>query len=190
MAASSAREEFMKEKMEVELTPMIDVAFLIIIFFMCLPFKTLDGKMAAFLPTEKGLAPTPEKPPEPFWIKIHVVGRKETERAWGPEGGQTTVKMPSEVKYRFGEEESESIDDVSAYIRRMKADWKKAPDLNLRGEIKAGHKVPHKYIIAVLNKFAEHAVEKIDFYGTQIPKDKLRNMKLLPYPLKNYVTSD
>ena len=44
MAASLASEEFMNEKMEVELTPMIDVAFLILIFFMCLPFKTLDGE--------------------------------------------------------------------------------------------------------------------------------------------------
>ena len=31
----------------------------------------------------------------------------------------------------------------------------------MTGEIKAGHKVPHKYIIAVLNKFAEHKVEKV-----------------------------
>lgn len=190
MAASMAREDFEKEKMEVELTPMIDVAFLIIIFFMCLPFKTLDGKMAAFLPTEKGLAPTPEKPPEPFWIKIHIVGRKEKNRQWGPEGSEVTVKMPSEVKYRFGDDESASLDDVSSYIRRLKAESQKLPDANLRGEIKAGHKVPHKFIVAVLNKFAEHQVEKVDFYGTQIPKKNLREAKILPYPKKNYVTSD
>ena len=48
MSASRASDEFKNEKLKVELTPMIDVAFLILIFFMCLPFKTLDGKLAAF----------------------------------------------------------------------------------------------------------------------------------------------
>jgi len=189
MSASRASEEFMEEKMELELTPMIDVAFLIIIFFMCLPFKTLDGKLQAFLPTEKGMAPTPEKPPEAFWIKVHIVGRKEEPRRWGP-NGSIEVKMPSEVKYRFGQEESESLDDVSAYIKKMKRESESVPDANLTGEIKAGHKVPHKYIIAVLNKFAEHGVEKVDFYGTQIPKEQQLQMKYLPYPEKNYITSD
>ena len=83
MAADAIRERFESEQMETDLTPMIDVAFLIIIFFMCLPFKTLDGKLQAFLPTEKGLNPTPEKPPELFFIKIHIVGREEKERELG-----------------------------------------------------------------------------------------------------------
>jgi len=189
MSASRASEEFMDEKLEVELTPMIDVAFLILIFFMCLPFKTLDGKLQAFLPTEKGLNPTPEKPPEPFWIKVHIVGRKEQPRKWGP-AGSLTVEMPTEVKYKCGQAEYDSLDDVSEYIRKLKAQSQKVPDANLTGEIKAGHKVPHKYIIAVLNKFAEHKVEKVDFYGTQIPKKRQLEMRFLEYPEKNYVTSD
>ena len=185
----SASKEFMQEKMEMELTPMIDVAFLILIFFMCLPFKTLDGKLQAFLPTEKGLNPTPEKPPEPFWIKIHIVGRNEKPRKWGP-NGELVVNMPTEVKYRFGQNETEDLDVVSAYIKKMKRESQSVPDANLTGEIKAGHKVPHKYIIAVLNKFAENKVEKVDFYGTQIPKKRQLEMKYLEYPKKNYVTSD
>ena len=66
MSASAALERLNSEDDQTDLTPLIDVAFLIIIFFMCLPFKTLDGKLAAFLPTDKGMAPTPTKPPEPF----------------------------------------------------------------------------------------------------------------------------
>ncbi|MHC4410012.1 MAG: ExbD/TolR family protein [Planctomycetota bacterium] len=189
MSASMASDEFMNEKMEMELTPMIDVAFLILIFFMCLPFKTLDGKLQAFLPTEKGLNPTPEKPPEPFWIKIHIVGRKEMPRKWGPDGS-LSVKMPTEVMYKFGSGESESLDAVSTFIKKMKRESQSVPDANVTGEIKAGHKVPHKYIIAVLNKFSEHRIEKVDFYGTQIPKKRILEMKYLEYPKKNYVTSD
>jgi hypothetical protein len=72
----------------------------------------------------------------------------------------------------------------------MKRESQAVPDANVTGEIKAGHKVPHKYIIAVLNKFSEHRIEKVDFYGTQIPKKRILEMKYLEYPKKNYVTSD
>ena len=48
--ASRVIEEMQEEEIKLELTPMIDISFLILIFFMCLPFKTLDGKLAAFLP--------------------------------------------------------------------------------------------------------------------------------------------
>ena len=189
MSASMASQQFMEEEVRMELTPLIDVAFLILIFFMCLPFKTLDGKLQAFLPTEKGLNPTPEKPPEPFWIKVHIVGRKEMPREWGPEG-TLTVQMPTEVKYRFNQGETDSLAEVSAYIRKMKRDSQSVPDANVTGEIKAGHKVPHKFIIAVLNKFAENRVEKVDFYGTQLPKANQLKAKYLVYPKKSYVTSD
>ena len=110
MAADAIREQFEAEQMETDLTPLIDVAFLIIIFFMCLPFKTLDGKLAAFLPTEKGLNPTPEKPPELFFIKIHIVGRKEKPRDWGdPESGVVKVLMPTEVLYKFPDGETTEV---------------------------------------------------------------------------------
>ena len=64
-----AIEEAMEEEIKLELTPMIDICFLIIIFFMCLPFKTLEGKLQAFLPTDKGINPIPLDPPNE--IKIH-----------------------------------------------------------------------------------------------------------------------
>ena len=62
------------------------------------------------------------------------------------------------------------------------------PNANVTGEIKAGHRVPHKYIVAVLNKFAEANLEKVDFYGTAIPGKKLRGEKYLPYPKRNFGT--
>ena len=42
------------EKAVGDLTPLIDIAFLILIFFMCLPFRDLDGKLAPFLPQGNG----------------------------------------------------------------------------------------------------------------------------------------
>lgn len=188
MAADAIRERFESETMETDLTPMIDVAFLIIIFFMCLPFKTLDGKLQAFLPTEKGLNPTPEKPPELFFIKIHIVGREEKERDWGdPKAGVQKVLMPTKVMYKFDDgTTTEEIGAVAGYIRKLKNEAAKLPEAEVRGEIKANHKVPHKYIVAVLNKFAEAGLEKVDFFGTEIPKKATLDAQILPYPTKRY----
>ena len=45
-----------EDNCELEMTPMIDVTFLLLIFFMCtLKFKTLEGKLAAYLPKDVGV---------------------------------------------------------------------------------------------------------------------------------------
>lgn len=55
-----------------EFTPMIDVVFLLLIFFMCtLKFKTLESKLATYLPTDKGTKKTWEDlDPEKIRLKI------------------------------------------------------------------------------------------------------------------------
>lgn len=43
-----------------DMTPMIDVVFQLMIFFMCtIKFKTLEGKLTAYLPKDVGVNPTP-----------------------------------------------------------------------------------------------------------------------------------
>ena len=56
------------------LTPMIDVAFLILIFFMSLPMKKLDHKLETELPPE-GIQP--QMPDEPPPSKVRVLIRKK-----------------------------------------------------------------------------------------------------------------
>lgn len=55
---------------KLSLTPLIDVAFLVLIFFMALPMKRLDGKLSAYLPTGNGGAPTIAEPRSV--VRIHV----------------------------------------------------------------------------------------------------------------------
>jgi len=62
------------EKNELELTPMIDVTFLLLIFFLCtLRFKTLEGKLSAYLPKDVGVAPSPSEPLERVEVAIRVL---------------------------------------------------------------------------------------------------------------------
>ena len=184
--ASRAIEEAMADEGKIELTPLIDVAFLILIFFMCLPFKTLDGKLQAFLPTDKGINPIEQDPVNEIMVSVHIVARKEEAHRFGPDEKPLIVQMPTEVRYKFGDRETDDLNSILKWIDEARAAAKGTENSKVKGEIKAGHKVPHKYIVALLNKFAEAKLEKVDFYGTQIPTPKLRRKPYLPYPDSNY----
>lgn len=184
--------------MEMNMTPMIDVSFLLIIFFICLPMKLLEGKIQAFLPTDKGINPTPTEPPLEIKVSVHIVARNEQPTMYPPPPPQgvtdtvprSTQNVPTIFRYKIGNDEVSDVRAVYDYIKRAYTAVKDTPNAKITGEIKAGHKVPHKYVVAVLNKFAEAGMEKVDFYGTAIPPRNLRQAKYLPYPLKNYETAD
>ena len=55
-----------------DMTPMIDVVFLLIVFFICIDFKVLEAKLDAFLPTDKGSAPEIVQPVEQLSVRVLV----------------------------------------------------------------------------------------------------------------------
>lgn len=168
------------EKAVGDLTPLIDIAFLILIFFMCLPFRSLDAKLNAHLPTTKGIKPPPIVPPNEFLIKVHILGRGEQPRSWGD---RKQVLAPGRALYKFENgRTTDDLDVVHAHIRRMQRAAFRLPHTTVRGEIKAGPRVQHKYIIAVLNRFAEAQLTDVDFYGTKIPGMRALRARYLPYP--------
>ena len=63
-----------EESCELEMTPMIDVTFLLLIFFICtIKFKTLEGKLSAFLPKDVGVNTSDAEPKEKTEILIKVL---------------------------------------------------------------------------------------------------------------------
>ena len=184
-----AAREATEEEISLELTPMIDITFLILIFFMLMPFKTLEGKLLAFLPTDKGIQPIPQDPVDTFDIDVHIMPREHKDRTWGPETAQKMVKMPSKVTFKVKDRETEKIEEVGTWVKEM-IDTARAQgitDDNIKSEIRAGHKIPFKYVIAVLNQFNELRIKKVEFYGTQIPSRSIRESPFLPYPKANWV---
>lgn len=189
MATNKFVQELSSQKSQMDMTPVIDISFLLIIFFICLPFKTLEGKLQAFLPTNKGINPTPQDPIQEVKVQVHIRGRKTMTVVWGPEGQQQQVNRPTDVVYSIGDRTTEHLDELGQWIAAT-VDQARAtgdPNLKIVGEIKAGHKVSHKYVVAVLNKFAELKMEKIDFYGTALPPPEIRKSSWLPFPATNYV---
>jgi len=70
------------------LTPLVDIAFLILIFFMTLPMKQLDGKLLMQLP-KHGFEPVPSEPPPKVVLRVrqqqgrpvYTLGQHRADRA-------------------------------------------------------------------------------------------------------------
>ena len=79
-----------------DMTPMIDVVFLMIVFFVCIDFQVLESKLEAFLPRDKGGSSAP--PQEQLSVKILVdrAGVPKYER-----GGPGEVDKATGRSYRF-----------------------------------------------------------------------------------------
>ncbi len=70
----SAIHEIQDDESRLEMTPMIDVTFLLLIFFICtIRFKSLEGKLAAFLPRDVGANLPLAEVTDPIRLNISVV---------------------------------------------------------------------------------------------------------------------
>ena len=172
MTDASKRDE------KLNLTSMIDIAFLIVIFFMCLPFQTLAFKLESHLPKYKGIEAPPQPPKETFEIAVRILGRKEKPREWRGR----RVPAPTEVRYRFADGRStDDIWTVGAHIRRMRREAV-AADAKAVGRIHASARIPQKHVIAMLNQFADAGVKDVELQGTKFPSKRALLANGLPYP--------
>jgi biopolymer transport protein ExbD len=92
------------DKCDLEMTPMIDVVFLLLIFFMCtLKFKTLEGKLSAYLPKDVGVNQDDAEPIEKVEIIIHVKKGPNDEKMTGIKlkPGNPPVPFTSGMTGRF-----------------------------------------------------------------------------------------
>ena len=87
-----------QEEAKADMTPMIDVVFLMIIFFICIEFKVLESKLDAFLPTDKGSQSTVVEPEEQLSIKIHRASEGSKTYKEGREG---VLNPLTDRPYRF-----------------------------------------------------------------------------------------
>ena len=143
-------------ELKLSITPMIDVTFLLLIFFMLLPFRTLERKVAAFLPKDKGGAHSKVKIVDPPKISV-VLRRQKDEPA-------TRVKL-LDTLIGSGETGFVVLDDRLAAIA--------ARNREMPGFIDATGYVPHADVIRVIDSFQKAGVETVEFKGAP-PKGRER----------------
>lgn len=91
-----------QEEVKPDMTPMIDVVFLMIIFFICIDFKVLESKLPAYLPKDKGSQSTVVEPQEQLSVRIYVdnAGTPDYTKA-GPGAGPGAVNPNTGRPFRF-----------------------------------------------------------------------------------------
>lgn len=137
-----------------DLTPVIDMSFLLIVFFLCLPFKALDHKLAAYLPTNRGSIPVPFQPPEEVVIRVQI---------------RENPADPLHARFLCSGRVTSDPEEVFRCIREGMA-LLQSEGLQTVGEIVATPKVPLKFVVAVLNKFTEAGIGSVRFSGLPVPR--------------------
>ena len=83
------------EEQKGDMTPMIDVVFLLIVFFLCIEFKVLESRLDAFLPTDKGARSTVTPVEEQLVVRVHVADEGTVVT---PEDARTVDGRPARYK--------------------------------------------------------------------------------------------
>ena len=145
-------------RVEMNMTPMIDVVFQLIVVFLCsMKFRTLDEKMEATMPKDIGVRPIDLLAPK---VETVVRVRLDRQSAASP----TRVLLHGEPLGTAAEGE-----DLWARLEgRLAALRAKEPAIV--GEIDAGAEVAHGEVMRALDGFLGAKVGSVRFRGTPMRK--------------------
>lgn len=111
--------------MKSDMTPMIDVTFQLLIFFMLtIEFKQLEGKLAAYLPKDVGVNTSQAEPKEKVEIVLRVAaeGAKLDPNTGNPWTGEGPFKYSEDRKIdiSIGPKTTRDLDVVMARLKELK----------------------------------------------------------------------
>jgi len=111
-------------RIQADMTPMIDVVFQLLIFFLCnLQYRTFEGRIDAFLPKDRGAAhgDVTLVTPVEITLRVAVPGERrdplDPTRAWSGEGPFELVGR--ELLYAVGPRQSRSLSDVERWLTQL-----------------------------------------------------------------------
>ena len=142
-------DEMTSEEPKINMTPMIDIVFLLIIFFMCLNFKTFENKLPSELPLDQGLFQSPPKPLQALRLQILLLP-----------GHTDKVRIMPDPNYApFHLVEWRDVRDETGKITASKAMFEEIRDMIVTGWTMVGDKVeiapdpnvPFEYVALTLD---------------------------------------
>ncbi|HBP23506.1 MAG TPA: hypothetical protein DEA08_37725 [Planctomycetes bacterium] len=167
---------FELEEVVLDLTPMIDIVFNLLIFFMCATkFRTPEGVIEAFLPKDKGQASgTPQIDLNEVRIKLlWYDGAGRPTKA--DKGGFVVLKVGDEVFNSAGDFEKSRYPSMSPVWRNLydkleefKAGYKGSSEKGLPVIIDARKQVPTKFVISALNEVVRAGIQDVTFAAPEI----------------------
>ena len=168
---------FVSEEVELDLTPMIDIVFNLLIFFMCATkFRTPEGMIESYLPKDKGQAAgTPQI--DLNEVRIKLLWYDDSGNPTKSEkGGNVVVKIGDEV---FNNNTTELTDlrypstspvwaAVYEKLKDFKANYKGGGEKGLPVIIDARKQVPTKYVISALNEVVRAGIQDVTFAAPEV----------------------
>jgi biopolymer transport protein ExbD len=163
-----------EEKIELSMAPMIDVTFLLLIFFMtAMEFKTEEGYIKSYLPKDRGQSTsTPIIDLKQVRIKLlwyDRSGRRPTKAKIGKVVLKVKDKVYRDIHYGEIGEKAPDYEELEADLRAFKASYKGKSEKGLPVIIDARPQVPFKHVVRVLNILVREEIKDITFAAAEKP---------------------
>jgi len=145
-----ARKRAVIDEVPMELTPMIDVVFLLLIFFMVtLKFKVLEGKLQTYLPKDVGVNASPiddllDK------VEIHIDALGDDEYAF-------RVRLSGRV-----------MPDLETFYSTLANMQKAAAPDDLKCTLYPGRGVEYEHVVRVVDEILRAEVTDVTFAGVPL----------------------
>ena len=167
----SVLSDIVEEEINMEMTPMIDVTFLLLIFFLLtLKFKVLEGKLMAYLPKDVGVNSSPAEPKEKVEIIISIPSGKTGSKvyaadpnkgaAWQGETDRRFEFVGREPVYQIGPRRTKKVDELARWLKDL---YRKDPEAPTTIDCRKG--TVYGDMVPVLDAAVAANFEKITFVG-------------------------
>ncbi len=176
MARKKKGNRFPLEEVELEMTPMIDIVFNLLIFFMCATkFRTPEGMIEAFLPKNRGQSSgTPQIDLNEVRIKLlwyDGAGRPTKAEKGGfvvLKVGDDMFNSPGEFEQHHYPENAPQWQALYGKLQDFKAGYKGGGEKGLPVIIDARQQVPTKFVISTLNEVVRAGIQDVTFAAPEI----------------------
>jgi len=176
----SSLSDIAQEEIKMEMTPMIDVTFLLLIFFLLtLKFKVLEGKLSAYLLKDVGVNTQQSDPIEKVEVYINVIkSGTKVFPANNEQKGQPFVFDPKEpearfeyngrvVEYGLGPKRTKDLKKLYKWVKEAHEQDDESPStIHTFPDCVYGDVVP------VLDNLVDAGFEKITFAGEEKRRKK------------------
>ena len=135
--------------MESNMTPMIDVIFQLIIFFMCsIHFKSLEGKLYSYLPRDKGMSSTTVTDPILDEVRIKLA---------------YSESAPLLTRMKVGEREFKDWESLFEHMKSLAPTLATSSGDVIPVKIDADENIPTQSVVNALNICKKAGVQKTEF---------------------------
>lgn len=155
------------EKTELDMTSMIDVVFLLLIFFMCATkFKIPEGALSSFLPRDRGNSASSPEITRGCRVILSMQGQQvfiQADQRVIPNNWE-----PEEFEAHFGLD-TPNMDELEAHVQERQETYVGGGDKGLPVIIDADDTVPGKYVVGVINICKRLGVLDVSIAQKEIP---------------------